>query len=103
MTPVGARRSPSPLSDGSITETPQSRKVVIDVTERGWRHSGGLTETATTTGVARPIASAVNDNARLSAIPAASLLSELKLHGATSTSPSGGLGRMAASKYDSTS
>ena len=33
----------------------------------------------------------------------ASLLSELKLHGATSTSPSGGRGRMAASKYDSTS
>ena len=49
------------------------------------------------------MASAATDSARLSAIPAASLLSELKLHGATSTRPSGGRGRIAASKYDSTS
>src|SRR5438128_11604278 len=103
MTLVGARRRPSPASAGATTETPHSRRVAIEAAERGCRKSGGLTDTATTTGVPRPIASAVSDSARLSATPAASLLSELKLHGATSTSPSGGLGRMAASKYDSTS
>ena len=54
------------------------------------------------TGVHRPIASATTDNARLSAIPCANLFSELKLHGANSTTPRGGLGLIAASKYDST-
>ena len=43
-----------------------------------------------------------HDSARLSAVPCASLLSELKLHGANSTTPRGGRGRMARSKYHST-
>src|SRR5919199_2339343 len=101
MTWVGARRRPSPVSLGSTTETPQSRNVATDIADRGCCHKGGLTDTATTTGVPRPIASAVRDRARLSAIPAASLFSELKLHGATRTRPSGGRGRIAAAKNDS--
>ena len=35
-------------------------------------------------------------------MPCASLFSELKLHGANSTTPRGGRGRIARSKYDST-
>ena len=102
MTPTGARRRPSPVSAGSSTDTPHSRSVAIEAAVRGCRNRGGLTDTATSTGVPRPIASAVNDSARLSATPSASLFSELKLHGATSTRPSGGRGRIAVSKYDST-
>src|SRR3712207_7262318 len=53
---------------------------------RGWSSSGWLTDGATTTGVRRPIASATTDRARLSAMPAASLLSELKLRSEEHTS-----------------
>ena len=102
MTSSGASRGPSPWSSGSITDTPHSRSVAIDAHVRGCRSSGSFTDGATRTGVPRPIASAATDSARLSATPAASLLSELKLHGATSTSPNGGRGRIASSKYDST-
>ena len=53
---------------------------------------------STMTGVLRPIASATTDIARLSAIPWASLFSELKPHGANNTTPRGGRGRIARSK-----
>ena len=82
--------------------TPQDSSVCIEARATGWSSSGWFSDGATITGVRRPIASAATDNASVSAIPAASLFKELKPHGANSTTPSGGRGRIARSKYDST-
>src|SRR5262245_4967187 len=97
-TSSGAIVMPSPSGTGSITSTPHSRSAAAEARALGWFQSGMLAEIATITGVPRPIASAATDSARLSAMPAASLLSEPNEHGATSTSPNGGLGRIASSK-----
>ena len=99
---VGARRGPSPSSTGGTIVTPHRGNVRRDACAMGWSSSGWFSDGATMTGVRRPIASATTDSARLSAMPWASLLSELKLHGANSTTPRGGRGRMARSKYNST-
>src|SRR5215468_7451499 len=97
-TSSGAIVMTSPSGAGSITSTPHSRSAAAEARALGWFQSGMLAEIATITGVPRPIASATTDSARLSAMPAASLLSEPNEHGATSTSPNGGLGRIASSK-----
>src|ERR1700730_8690446 len=101
-TAEGARRGPSPSSTGGTMVTPQAGSLLSDARASGWFRSGWFSDGATITGVARPIASATTDSARLSAMPCASLFSELKVHGANSTTPRGGRGRMARSKYDST-
>src|ERR1700732_3648585 len=98
----GARRGPSPSSTGGTMGTPQAGSLLSDARASGWFRSGAFNDGPTITGVPRPIASATTDSARLSAMPCASLLSELKLHGANSTTPRGGRGRIARSKYDST-
>ena len=95
-----ARRGPSPSSTGGTIVTPQASSLLSDACASGWLRSGAFKDGPTITGVPRPIASATTDSARLSAMPCASLLSELKLHGANSTTPRGGRGRMARSKYD---
>jgi hypothetical protein len=97
-TSSGAIVMTSPSGAGSITSTPHLRSAAAEARALGWFQSGTLTEIATITGVLRPIASATTDSARLSAMPAASLLSEPNEHGATSTNPNGGLGRIASSK-----
>jgi hypothetical protein len=94
----GARRSPSPWSTGRTIITFQLGKVRSDDWAAGWSSRGWFSDGPTMTGVPRPIASATIDNARLSATPCASLLAELKLHGANSTTPRGGRERMARSK-----
>ena len=96
----GARRGPSPSSTGGTIVTPQLGSVFSDAWACGWFSSGAFKDGPTMTGVPRPTASATTDSAKLSAMPCASLFSELKLHGANSTTPRGGRGRIARSKYD---
>src|SRR3954467_15600000 len=68
--------------------TPNFATVPLsEVCACGCARSGALSEGATMTGVPRPIASATRLSGRLSAMPCASLLSELKLHGANNTTP----------------
>jgi amidohydrolase family protein len=93
----GARGGPSPWSTGCTIITFQLGKVRSNDWATGWSSRGWFSDGPTTTGVLRPIASATIDNARLSATPCASLLSELKLHGANSTTPRSGRGRMGRS------
>ena len=93
---------PRPRPPAARSSRPSAGNVRSDACACGWSSSGWFSDGATITGVPRPIASATTDSARLSAMPCASLLSELKLHGANSTTPRGGRGRIARSKYDST-
>src|ERR1700681_928375 len=75
----GARRGPSPSSTGGTIITPHEASCLSEACATGWARSGAFSDGATITGVPRPTASATTDSARLSAMPWASLLSELKL------------------------
>jgi hypothetical protein len=98
----GARRAPLTLVDRwDDGHTPGGRPLTMPE-PRGGSERRDSAMGPTITGVPRPIASATTNSARLSAMPCASLLSELKLQGANSTTPQGGRGRMARSNYDST-
>src|SRR6516164_6485968 len=79
-----------PRRPAGRSSRPRLGSFFSDARASGWFSSGAFKDGPTITGVARPIASATTDNARLSATPCASLFSELKLHGANNTTPRGG-------------
>ena len=97
MAPAAAPRRHPPAAQSS---RPSRAASAATPAPPGGPAAAGSAMEPTITGVPRPIASATTASARLSAMPCASLLSELKLHGANSTTPRGGRGRMTTSKYD---